>query len=338
VSRALVGLEVLGYTTVEDALGVMQAAGPELARVLGVTASDLDTVAGMIAGTAISPVSAAEREAIDRGAYQLGVDLDHIPSTVAAPVLPVTIPAVAGFWEATPPVQINLIGQMPAVKNQQNRSTCVAFASLAVLEHHHRLLGNQFSFSEQFVYWACKSHDGYAGKGTWVSKAFERLKIDGVCLSASWPYNPDPVPGNESQEPTDRKELNPRIREAHGYRVTGYQQLAPTAVDDIKTVLRAGRCVAFSVPVYNSLMLNDAAKISGDIPNPVPGEIRVGGHAMCFVGYVDEPSTRGLGGGRFLIRNSWGSFFGATSQYGAGYGTISYAYISRLGAEAFALA
>src|SRR5208337_3324539 len=133
---------------------------------------------------------------------------------------------------------------------------------------------------------------------------------------ASWPYNPDPIPGNEGQDPMDPTELNPRLREALSYRVAGYQQFAPTAVDDIKAVLRSGMCVAFSVPVYNTLMLNDAAKKSGDIPNPVPGEIRVGGHAMCFVGYVDDVLTPGIGGGRFLVRNSWGSFFGPASQYG----------------------
>ncbi len=70
---------------------------------------------------------------------------------------------------------------------------------------------------------------------------------------------------------------------------------------------------------------------------PVPNEVRVGGHAMCLVGYVDMPNP-GLGGGRFILRNSWGTSWGIDSQYGPGYGTIPYAYIARMGAEAYSIA
>src|SRR5438270_12823011 len=100
--------------------------------------------------------------------------------------------------------------------------------------------------------------------------------------------------------------------------------LGPRAVVDIKQVLATGRCVAFSVPVYNTLMKNPQAMKTGKIPNPVTGEMPVGGHAMCFVGYVDQPGTPGLGGGRFILKNSWDGLFGFASAYGPGYGTIPY--------------
>ncbi len=120
------------------------------------------------------------------------------------------------------------------------------------------------------------------------------------------------------------------------YRIADHVTLGPRAVLDIKQVLASGRCVAFSVPVYNTLMKNLEAMKSGKIPNPVTGEMPVGGHAMCFVGYTDVPGTPGLGGGRFILKNSWDSYFGYASPYGPGYGTIPYSYIARLGMEAYA--
>jgi hypothetical protein len=189
--------------------------------------------------------------------------------------------------------------------------------------------------SEQFLYWACKQHDGSPdAEGTWLAVAFDRLYQDGVCLEGTWPYYPDPIPGNEGQGPPPAG----AVLAAMDYRIANYVTLGARAVADIKQILASGRCVAFSVPVYNTLMKNPQAMKTGKIPNPVPGELPVGGHAMCFVGYEDESGTPGLGGGRFILKNSWDGNFAFASAYGPGYGTIPYAYIARLGKEAFALA
>ncbi len=40
--------------------------------------------------------------------------------------------------------------------------------------------------------------------------------------------------------------------EALTYRVVEYKQLAPTSAADIQNELQRGRCVAFSIPVFNS--------------------------------------------------------------------------------------
>jgi C1A family cysteine protease len=222
---------------------------------------------------------------------------------------------------------------MPALRQQHGRGTCVAFAALAAYEHFLHGNGTPVDLSEQFLYWSCKAHDKYDGEGTWVRVAFERLYQDGCCLEDKWPYVPTPVPGKEGQGPPA-----PGAQvQALSYRLSDQLTLAPTAVADLKVTLQSGRCVAISVPVYNTLMLNAQAKKTGDIPNPVPGELAVGGHALCLVGYADDASAPGLGGGRFLVRNSWGPAFGFASPYGPGYGTLSYAYIARLCREAFAV-
>jgi len=59
---------------------------------------------------------------------------------------------------------------------------------------------------------------------------------------------------------------------------------------------------------------------------------------MCIIGYTDLPDRPDLGGGRFILRNSWGTQWGQQCAFGAGNGTIPYLYISRLAMEAFAIA
>jgi len=59
---------------------------------------------------------------------------------------------------------------------------------------------------------------------------------------------------------------------------------------------------------------------------------------MCLVGYTDMPGRPEIGGGRFILRNSWGTLWAAQSSFGAGYGTIPYSYIARLCMEAYSIA
>jgi hypothetical protein len=64
----------------------------------------------------------------------------------------------------------------------------------------------------------------------------------------------------------------------------------------------------------------------------IGSEASVGGHAMCCVGYQDDANSPG--GGFFILRNSWGTGWAYQSPYGAGYGTIPYAYIATQNWEA----
>jgi C1A family cysteine protease len=60
---------------------------------------------------------------------------------------------------------------------------------------------------------------------------------------------------------------------------------------------------------------------------------------MCLVGYDDDPGNAALGGGRFRVRNSWGTADWAyESAVGTpGYGSIPYSYISRFCVEAWSI-
>jgi C1A family cysteine protease len=127
------------------------------------------------------------------------------------------------------------------------------------------------------------------------------------------------------------------MRAALTFRPRQISRIAPTSVPDYRAELAMSRVVAFSIPVFNSWFGSRNVAYTGDITLPIPGEVRVGGHAMAIVGCLDQPDKPEIGGGRFILRNSWGGAWGINSPHGAGYGTIPYAYIARFGAEAYSV-
>src|SRR5262249_53343841 len=157
-------------------------------------------------------------------------------------------------------------------------------------EHYLNAQGSPHDLSEQFLYWNCKANDGHpSSEGTWLGVAFPLLRRDGCCLEDKWAYHPDPVPGNEGQGPPP----GGAQLQALSYRLAAFRTLSPTSVADIKATLAGGRCVAVSIPVYNSWYRSTWVAKTGDITNPLAGEVRVGGHAICLCGFVEMPTTPG---------------------------------------------
>lgn len=315
-------LLALGMETLEQLQSAAAVAGPELRDFLE---SDVDTMLAAIPA-AMEAIPQEALNAILNAEFSLGVELDAIPRMTVAPVFTILEPPPAGC--------ANHVAEMPPVRNQASRGTCVSFASLAAVEHWLGRNGAMQDLSEQFLYWNCKTNDGRPNSpGTFLGVAYPLLQRDGCCPEADWPYVSNPVPGNEAQGPP----LPGTQLKALSCRVPGVRTLAPTSVTDYRNELIAGRVVSFSIPVFNSWYRSTAVAFAGDITMPVPGEVRVGGHAMCVVGCIDRPDQPEIGGGRFILRNSWGTVWGINSPYGAGYGTIPYAYIARFAAEAYSI-
>jgi C1A family cysteine protease len=306
-------LRALGYVDVDTVAGALTGASARMADYL---AEDVSASLQGVVGAFQAP-----------GRFQLGVALDQIPAVQVA--FAMAAPAAAPL-----PPSVNLIPNMPPIRDQANRGTCVAHAALAALENLRTRQGSYQDMSEQFLYWDCKQHDTVPTQpGTWLGVAIPLLQKDGCCREVTWAYNPNPIAGNEGQGPAPA----PASLEAPTLRIANYQTLAPTSVVDMKRELVRSRCVPFSIPVFNSWYQNNAVVASGDIVLPFPGEAVVGGHAMCICGYLDDPAEEDIGGGRFILRNSWDSAWGTASVHGTGYGTIPYAYISRFGKEAYSI-
>lgn len=227
------------------------------------------------------------------------------------------------------PTLVNLIDLMPPVRDQKNRGTCVAHACAAVREY---LLGPDASttadLSEQYLYWACKAQDNWAGEGTWIKVGMAVLQEQGICPEPVWPYNPQKVAGNEGQGPAPAG----AAEAAAAYKITRGELLQARWVDSMKDTLATGRPVAFAVPVYR-YWLTEPVRTTGDVRMPLSNEPSIGGHAMTIVGYQDDPSVPG--GGFFMIRNSWGETWAHASELGAGYARLPYEFISKLGRSAY---
>lgn len=233
-------------------------------------------------------------------------------------------------FEGPLPNTIRLTNQMPPIKDQGSRGTCVAFASVALREFLEK---SKADFSEQFFYWACKDLDGDQMPGTRLTTAMSAFDIHGVCLSSDWPYVSHDIAGNEGQHPAPES----AIKNAKDYRIQTRHVMA-SRIQNYKHVLagddgKGGMPVVIGTEVFDSWMRSYETQRTGKITMPFPGENSVGGHAWCIVGYVDKAGVPG--GGYFLVRNSWGKDWAVESPEQQGYAMMPYAYVEQFAHDAF---
>ncbi len=264
-------------------------------------------------------------EAVAQAQYGLGALLDEPGLEVIE-----TLPPYEPESRAVLPESVSLLDQLPPLRNQGGRGTCVAHAVLAVREQLEIAAHSpaDLDLSEQYVYWWCKAHDGIPRvSGTYISVGMRCLAETGAPLESAWPYvNVEKDDQGQGPPPEAAAQGDP------GFRVLRTQQFNRADIDGIKACLHEGRAVAFSVPVYDSWYASSATARWGKITLPLPGEPQNGGHAMTLVGYQDDVDAPG--GGYFLVRNSWQpwSWDGA---WRPGYGYIPYAYIKQFASAVY---
>src|SRR5947209_653145 len=231
------------------------------------------------------------------------------------------------------------------VRNQGLRGTCVAHAVVACVEWRVSF----HPLSEQFKYWAAKTYgdDPFPEQeGTWVRCAKNSLASHGVCENSLWRYNPQPIPGNETQAgpgvpsaPALQDALL-RTQRNVNYNDTSRQMSGKTAV--LAQELNNGP-VAISLPVFVDLITNEdnwswtGAYDYGHVIDPIPLSVASeAGHAICVCEYMSFGSAPG--GGWFIFKNSWGVNYWSTGnntppvghpRCQAGYGYLSAAYVDK---------
>jgi C1A family cysteine protease len=323
-------LRRLGFKTVEEVMAVAASANRELSGYLGRPIDDFFRAAAV-------PSTFDKSVAGDTFQYPLGAWIT--PVTARMPPL-VALAETDQRPDATATSSLSYISRMHAIKHQGKRNTCVAFASIAVLEFYLTMSDMYQSMSEQFTYYICKQLDGSRNKsGTKMQFAFRGLLANGCCTESDWPYSPDQPPAdNEADGPPPPT----AVADAQTYREQGYSLPAgPASSSQICDILRGGQCVAFTLPLFPSSYGNPQVKSTGDFVNPVPGERSIGGHALCIVGFQDSPNDSANAGGRFIVRNSWGAGpedWAPHSTTGTpGYGTISYYYVEQYAEEVYTI-
>lgn len=326
---ALRQLQAVGVFSVDDLLAMCDSDRPAVRNLLGDV--DIDSLDGDLRAESRVPPFAGLAGA-EPAFYYFGA------ASPADAVVPETVPhehvrATAASLEAGPadvpaeaPIDtsVSVAEAMRPIRDQGKRSTCVAHAGVAVLEHAESARGvAPMDLSPQFLYWAAKQRDGYPNTpGTLLATASDALSTVGVCVEQDWPYVPDGVQGNESYAPPPPH----AAQSASLHKAASVVPVPRQSAQAMKEHIDAGHPVAFSVTVYaSSPDVRVWTNPFGKIPMPFPNTMFIGNHAMCAVGYAPDPTAPG--GAHLIVRNSWGTGWASLSPYGPGYGTLPFAYV-----------
>lgn len=250
-----------------------------------------------------------------------------LTTTPPTPVAPAPINATPA---REPENVVNLAHHFPPPRDQGLRGTCVAFATVALLEYHAYRNSNCPRHSEQFFYWACKQLDGIPNtSGTFITIARKALAGQGACFHTTWRYDPTPIPGNEAHHPPPPDAAT----EAASHTRSGHHTVVANDIAALCAELDQDRPVVLGVETFAEWDY-PSVQDTGEITMPLPGSTSTGGHAICVVGYERRQGVPG--NGAFIFRNSWSGLWAQNSRYGEGYGTLWFEYVRLYGREAFA--
>lgn len=250
--------------------------------------------------------------------------------------------SLVGKQTAVLPDHFSLAKRYQSVRSQLSVGACTAFASVGALEGQHP----NSDLSEAFTYGITKSIDGHPDTdGSWLKFSMKAIADWGCCLEQTWPYR-------EDREYLRSKPTAEAFSEAKRYRPRSRViRVGPNDVSAIRDQISQGHPMPISVPIfrssYNSLRFHSQGRflMKLGIFDSVAGY-----HAMCIIAYFDNSFLvrKGLqeeiGGGAFLVRNSWSETWAKNNPLaelagaGPGYAIIPFAYIESYCFEAITVA
>ncbi|MBK9294637.1 MAG: C1 family peptidase [Oligoflexia bacterium] len=242
------------------------------------------------------------------------------------------------------PAKFDLIQFQTPVKDQGDRGSCVAFASVALVESLYKVKNRQnIDLSEQYAYWASKAVNKIApfSDGSYPLPFLRSVAQNGVPAEQAWPYEktpwfenpsfPDCVKANQTnpeQLPTHCvTNGNPAqaVMSASKIKITN-PHAVPSSAEAIVGFLRKGVVVEIGADVYKKAWSfhnkTSPQYFLGVVTMPQPGDELIGGHAVLLVGYDMDQKV-------FIFKNSWGTQKWASKSPIPGYGTIPFDYVRK---------
>lgn len=210
------------------------------------------------------------------------------------------------------------------VRNQGQRGTCAAFAGIGHIEYAvlraNPSLGTVDLSEQRFYYTSkpecqssgCREADAGSWYGTGMEASMRGSSLD-IPLERDCPYNPNPG-NNELQVPQAGTCSNGAVR----VRTLEYV-LQPREI--IRVLEEDGLPVPFASPLSNNYFSNNGL-ITQRAAGSAGNAFHAAGHAYLIVGYKLLPNMPEEGGMCFLIKNSWGTGWGAS-----GYSCITLAWM-----------
>ena len=216
------------------------------------------------------------------------------------------------------PAAIDLREWCSPIEDQKSIGSCTAHAGIGMLEYYQRrAFGKHIDASRLFLYKVTRNLLGWNGDtGAYLRDTMKALVLCGVPPEQYWPYD---IAKYDEEPSAFLYALGDNYEAVKYYRLDPAGTTRAHRLEAIKANLAAGLPSMFGFTVYSSIPASGDGK--GEIPYPTTGDTVQGGHAVLAVGY-DDARKIGTTKGALLIRNSWGTAWGA-----AGYGWLPYAYV-----------
>jgi len=226
--------------------------------------------------------------------------------------------------KASLPPSVDLRAWCPPIEDQGSLGSCTANAGVGMMEYfERRAFGKHIDASRLFLYKVTRNLLHWTGDtGAFLRSTMGALVLFGVPPEEYWPYK---IADFDKEPSAFCYAFGQAYQAISYYRLDPPGTSAAQLLNTIKTNLSGGLPSMFGFTVYSSY---SQASATGKLPYPTPKEKIVGGHAIVAVGYDDKMKIKNTNPGAvetvgaFLIRNSWGTGWGA-----AGYGWLPYQYV-----------
>lgn len=221
---------------------------------------------------------------------------------------------------------IDLRAWCSPIENQGTLGSCTANAAVGLLEYfERRAYGKHIDGSRRFLYKVTRNFLGFVGDtGAYIRSTMGAMVLFGIPPEKYWPYN---ITEFDVEPSAFIYALGQNYQAVSYYRLDPLGTTPSVLLARIKQYLTAGLPSMFGFSVYSSIAQAGSA---GNIPFPYTGDTIRGGHAVMAVGFDDAIEIKhshpdaSATTGALLIRNSWGTSWGAN-----GYGWLPYDYVLR---------